>query len=130
MINGNWKFVRELLTHMGFNEQMSSMKYTLAQRSSSHIILNGGIIQSVPFWKLVREGCLLSPLLYVIVTYPILTILHNMAREGDRRIFITIKKCLHRAFQYQMITSCFWIPCMKTLLKPLKCEIYLWQLQV
>jgi hypothetical protein len=49
----------------------------------SHVMLNGGVTQVIPLTRSVRQGCPLSPLLFYIVTHPILVKMHEFAISRD-----------------------------------------------
>ena len=68
---------------MGFGDRMSKLRCTLREGSISHVMLNGGVTQPISIRRSVRQGCLVRPLLFTIVTHPILVKLHNMAMEEE-----------------------------------------------
>ena len=68
---------------MGFGDRMSKLIYTLGEGSVSHVMFNGGVTQPISIRRSVRQGCPVSPLLFTIVTHPILVKLHNMAMEEE-----------------------------------------------
>ena len=65
--NVDWSFINELLSHMGFDDHMSKLIYTLGEGSISHVMFNGGVTQPIFIERLVKEGCLVRPLLFTIV---------------------------------------------------------------
>ena len=46
-------------------------------------MLNGGVTSDIALTTFVRQGCPLSPLLFVIVTHPLLVMLSWLATNGD-----------------------------------------------
>ena len=68
---------------MGFGDHMSKLIYTLGEGSVSHVMFNGGVTQPISIRRSVRQGYPVSPLLFTIVTHPILVKLHNMAMEEE-----------------------------------------------
>ena len=60
-------------------------------------MLNGRITQHVLIWKSIRREYMLSNLLFVIVTHPILSMLHSMVRVGIWWDVAPIKKSLYNA---------------------------------
>ena len=70
------------MSHMGFGDRMSKLIYTLGEGSVSRVMFNG-VTQPISIRRLVRQGCPVSPLLFTIVTHPILVKLHNMAMEKE-----------------------------------------------
>ena len=81
--NVDWSFIHQLMSHMGFGDRMSKLIYTLGEGSVSHVMFNGGVTQPISIRRSVRQGCPVSPLLFTIVTHPILVKLHNMAMEEE-----------------------------------------------
>ena len=49
----------------------------------SRVMLNGGVISDIVLTRFVRLGCPLSPLLFAIVTHPLLTMLSGLATNAD-----------------------------------------------
>ena len=93
---------------MVFGDRMSKLIYTLGKGSVSHVMFNGGVTQPISIRRSVRQGCPISPLLFTIVTHPILVKLHNMSIEEE---FLGLrlpsgKPCIVQA--PQMIILCFW----------------------
>ena len=62
----DWGFLRSTLVHMGFGSSFVSWVDLLYSGIRSSVLVNG--YMSAPFWPTrgVRQGCPLSPLLYVI----------------------------------------------------------------
>ena len=83
--NVEWSFVVELMSTMGFGDRMSRLMYVLGKDAVSHIMMNGGVTRPIPLQKSLRQGCPLSPLLFAIVSHPILIKLYTMARDRQLR---------------------------------------------
>ena len=69
-------FLSDLMVHMGFGVRMSQLIYTLGDDAISYVMLNGCIIMQIPICKSVQQGCLLTPLLFGIITHLILVNFH------------------------------------------------------
>ena len=79
----NWSFVSRLMHTMGFGPRMSRLIFLLGQDAVSRVMLNGGVTSDIALTTFVRQGCPLSPLLFVIVTHPLLVMLSWLATNGD-----------------------------------------------
>ena len=66
----------KVMSHMSFNDHTSKLMYTLGEVFVSHLMFNGGVTQHISIRKLDRQGCRVSPLLFTIMTSPILIKLH------------------------------------------------------
>ena len=51
--------------------------------ATSYVMLSGGVTLKVFLTRSVPQGCPLSPLLFAIVTHPLLAMLSNLAANGD-----------------------------------------------
>ena len=80
--NVDWSFLSELMAHMGFGVRMSLLIYPIGVDAISYVMLNGGVTMSIPICKSMRQGCPLIPLLFAIVTHPILVHFHQLALDG------------------------------------------------
>ena len=49
----------------------------------SQVMLNGGVTSDISLTRSVLQGCPLSPLLFAIVTHPLLMMLSRLATNGD-----------------------------------------------
>ena len=79
----NWSFLAQLMSEMGFGTRMSRLSFMLGLGAVSHVMLNGGVTKAISLTRSVRQGCPLSPLLFAIVTHPILVKMHELAICGD-----------------------------------------------
>ncbi|MCO5552223.1 hypothetical protein L7F22_005735 [Adiantum nelumboides] len=75
----SWSFLAELMHTMGFGPRMFRLIYTLSLGSVSRIMINGGATSPVSLTRSLRQGCPLSPLLFALVTHPMLTLLTQLA---------------------------------------------------
>ena len=55
----------------------------LGQDAVSRVMLNGGVTSDIALTRSVRQGCPLSPLLFAIVTHPLLVLLSRLATNCD-----------------------------------------------
>ncbi|MCO5597147.1 hypothetical protein L7F22_051222 [Adiantum nelumboides] len=79
----SWSFLAELMHSMGFGPRMSRLIFTLSLGSQSWIMMNGGVTSPVSLTRSLRQGCPLSPLLFALATHPMLTLLTQLARDGE-----------------------------------------------
>jgi hypothetical protein len=79
----SWSFLAQLMSEMGFGIRMARLTFMLGLGAVSHVMLNGGVTQAIPLTRSVRQGCPLSPLLFSIVTHPILVKMHELAISRD-----------------------------------------------
>ncbi|MCO5602437.1 hypothetical protein L7F22_056569 [Adiantum nelumboides] len=79
----SWSFLGELMHSMGFGPRMSRLIYTFSLGSQSRIMMNGGVTSPVSLTRSLRQGCPLSPLLFALATHPMLTLLTQLARDGE-----------------------------------------------
>ncbi|MCO5603299.1 hypothetical protein L7F22_057448 [Adiantum nelumboides] len=78
-----WSFLAEFMHTMGFGPCMSRLIYTLSLSSVSRIMINGGATFPVSLTRSLRQGCPLSPLRFALVTHPMLTLLTQLAQNGE-----------------------------------------------
>ena len=62
-----WSYMLKVLTHMGFGSSFCRWVSLLYSNVSSAVLVNGFLSESFPVSRGVRQGCPLSPLLYVLV---------------------------------------------------------------
>ena len=79
----NWSFVSGLMHTMVFGPRMSRLIYLLGQDAVSRVMLNGGVTSDIAITRSIHQGCPLSPLLFAIVTHPLLVMLSRIATNGD-----------------------------------------------
>ena len=63
---------------MGFGPRMSLLIFLLGQDAVSRVMLNGGLTSDIALTRSVRQGCPLSPLLFAIITHPLLVMLTTL----------------------------------------------------
>ena len=72
----NWSFVYGLMHTMGFGPLFIRTRCGVSSK------LNGGVTSYIALTRFVRQGCPLSPLLFAIVTHPLLVMLSKLATNG------------------------------------------------
>eukprot|EP00253_Pinus_taeda_P012674 PITA_12674 len=78
----NWLYLRLLLTHLGFKPAFISWIMGCISNVSYAILINGA---ATPFFKGqrgLRQGCPLSPLLFLLVVEGLSQLIHKAKREG------------------------------------------------
>eukprot|EP00253_Pinus_taeda_P033955 PITA_33955 len=78
----NWLYLRLLLTHLGFNYSFINWIMGCISNVSFAVLINGA---TTPFFKSqrgLRQGCLLSPLLFLLVTEGLSRLIHNARRSN------------------------------------------------
>ena len=96
--NVNWSFASMLIHRMGFGPHMSRIIFLLGQDAVSRVMLNGWIILDIVLTRSIHQGCPLIPLLFAIVTHPLLVMLARFATNGDI-------VGLHLPFEGQLIAN-------------------------
>eukprot|EP00253_Pinus_taeda_P022407 PITA_22407 len=79
----NWLYLRLLLTHLGFNYSFISWIMRCISNVSFAVLINGS---ASPFFKSqrgLRQGCPLSPLLFLLVTEGLSRLIHK-ARRAEK----------------------------------------------
>ena len=79
----NWSFLTCMMYNMGFGPHMCQLIFLLWQNATSCVMLNGRVTSNLFLTRSMRQGCRLGPLLFSIVTHPLLVILLNLATSGD-----------------------------------------------
>eukprot|EP00253_Pinus_taeda_P033452 PITA_33452 len=77
----NWIYLRLLLTHLGFNYSFISWIMGCISNVSYAVLINGA---ASPFFRIqrgLRQGCPLSPLLFLLVTEGLSRLIHQARRE-------------------------------------------------
>lgn len=70
----NWTAIMETLKAIGFKDNfMNAVKTILSDNSSANVIVNGTYTDSFKVTRSVRQGCPLSPLLFVVVSLLFIT---------------------------------------------------------
>lgn len=66
------RFLSRTMSSLGINRQMITLLNTIAERSSSRILVNGRLSQAFPIQRSVRQGDPLSMCLFVLYLHPLL----------------------------------------------------------
>lgn len=82
MLEGNFLF--QVLKHIGFRPNFISFVRALTSNASFAVLVNGKLTKLFPMTRFVRQGCPLSPLLFIIAA-DMLSRLFNKAVD-DRSI--------------------------------------------
>eukprot|EP00253_Pinus_taeda_P024113 PITA_24113 len=83
----NWLYLRLLLTHLGFNFSFISWIMGCISNVSFAVLINGA---ATPFFKSqrgLRQGCPLSPLLFLLVAEGLSRLIHNARRTNKIKGF-------------------------------------------
>eukprot|EP00253_Pinus_taeda_P011344 PITA_11344 len=78
----NWLYLRLLLTHLGFNYSFINWIMGCISNVSFAVLINGA---ATPFFKSqrgLRQGCPLSPLLFLLVAEGLSRLIHNARRSN------------------------------------------------
>ena len=73
----NWSFLLKVLEKLNFGDYFRKWISILYQDIYSRIIINGNISEAIPLHRGVRQGCPLSPSLYVLFIEPIARFINN-----------------------------------------------------
>lgn len=76
------RFLSRTMSSLGLNERMITLLSTIAERSSSRMMVNGHLSQPLPIQRSVRQGDPLSMCLFVIYLHPLLQRLERVC-DGD-----------------------------------------------
>ena len=76
----DWSFLSKVLKRLNFGDNFRRWISILYHNIYSRIIINGNISDSIPLSRGVRQGCPLSPSLYVLFIEPIAKFIHNCNR--------------------------------------------------
>ncbi|KAL3693517.1 hypothetical protein R1sor_007168 [Riccia sorocarpa] len=76
-----------VLLHLDFPQTFISAARALQENADSRILLNGQLLAPFTVSRGVRQGCPLSPLLYVIASIPVI---NRFKKENDRRQILPI----------------------------------------
>lgn len=80
----NWKFLYRLLEKIGFGPNFLRMIKVVNAFASSSILLNGKVTEVFQLKRSLRQGCPLSPLLYLVVANALSMLLTQAANRGRR----------------------------------------------
>uniref|UniRef100_A0A8D2L468 Reverse transcriptase domain-containing protein n=1 Tax=Varanus komodoensis TaxID=61221 RepID=A0A8D2L468_VARKO len=64
--NVNWQFMKQQLVQMEFGEKIINAILSMYQKQSARIIINGEYTNTIDIQKGARQGCPLSPLLFIL----------------------------------------------------------------
>eukprot|EP00253_Pinus_taeda_P001568 PITA_01568 len=78
----NWTYIRLLLTHLGFKVDFISWIMGCITDVSYAILINGAATPFFKGQKGLRQGCPLSPLLFLLVAEGLSQLIHKSRREG------------------------------------------------
>eukprot|EP00253_Pinus_taeda_P017420 PITA_17420 len=78
----NWSYIRLLLTHLGFKVDFISWIMGRVTDVSYAILINGAATPFFKGQKGLRQGCPLSPLLFLLVAEGLNQLIHKSRREG------------------------------------------------
>ena len=67
----------------GFGPRICQLIFLLGQNATSRVMLTSGVTPKFFLTRFVCQGFPLSPLLFIIVTHPMLVMLSNLATNGD-----------------------------------------------
>ncbi|KAF7244640.1 hypothetical protein EYD10_09237 [Varanus komodoensis] len=65
--NVNWQFMKQQLVQMEFGEKFINAILSIYQKQSARIIINGECTNTIDIQKGTRQGCPLSPLLFILI---------------------------------------------------------------
>ncbi|KAF7245269.1 hypothetical protein EYD10_08704 [Varanus komodoensis] len=65
--NVNWQFMKQQLVQMEFGEKFINAILSIYQKQSARIIINGEFTNIIDIQKGTRQGCPLSPLLFILL---------------------------------------------------------------
>ena len=78
----DWSFISTTLSKMGFGPRISRVIQLLGQDAESVISLNGFLTNPIHIKRSARQGCPLSPLLFVVATHPLFCMLEKLSLDG------------------------------------------------
>lgn len=64
--NVNWKFMRKQLEIMDFGQHFINMIDAIYKQQTANIIVNGDTTEKIEIQKRTRQGCPLSPLMFIL----------------------------------------------------------------
>lgn len=79
----SWMYLRLLLTHLGFRFDFGRWVMSCVSSSSIAILINGAASSFFNPERGLRQGCPLSPLLFLLAAEGISLMIHEARRQGD-----------------------------------------------
>ncbi|KAF7235743.1 LINE-1 retrotransposable element ORF2 protein [Varanus komodoensis] len=73
----NWQFLKQQMTQMEFGEKFMNAISSIYQKQLARILINGELSNSIEIQKGTSQGCLLSPLLFILI----LEVLNRSVRD-------------------------------------------------
>ena len=99
----NWKFLRKILNRFQFGERFKKWIEILYTDINSAVKVNGTLSETFQLQQGVRQGCPLSPYLYVLYA----EVLAENIRKDNKIKGIQIDKTHHKVAQFADDTNCF-----------------------
>ncbi|KAF7247671.1 Craniofacial development protein 2 [Varanus komodoensis] len=65
--NVNWQFMKQQMIQMEFGERFMNAISSIYQKQSARILINGELSNPIEIQKGTRQGCPLSPLLFILI---------------------------------------------------------------
>lgn len=78
----SWLYLRMLLTHLGFNYSFTSWIMGCITNVSFAVLINGSTSSFFSSQRGLRQGCPLSPLLFLLVAEGLSQLIHKARRDG------------------------------------------------
>jgi len=75
----HWLFIQATMLKMEFGRSTSTFMFMLCFQARSHLLFNGVVVGAFSVRRSVRQGCPLAPLLFAILTHPLVLPLEDAA---------------------------------------------------
>ena len=98
-------YIRILLTHLGFEIDFISWVMSCTSMASFAVLLNGEASSFFHVERGLRQGCPLSPFVFLLVVEGISRFLENAKREGDLKDYKYHRYCISLISYSWMISS-------------------------
>ena len=119
----DWGFMRDTLFTMDFGPSFISCIDLFYRRSQSAVNVNGHISSYFSLSRGVRQGCLLSPILYVMVAEVLAC---NICCHPDiSRLPFLVLQCLCLLFRSMLMIPRWWLRLMLPLLRPVTYMVFM-----
>ena len=112
----DWGFMRDTLFTMDFGPSFISRIDLFYRRSQSAVNVNGHISSYFSLSRGVRQGCLLSPILYVMVAEVLAC--YICCHPDISRLPFLVLQCLCLLFRSMLMIPRWWLRLMLPLLRP------------